>query len=271
MVTPSPLMLSQSSLQDYADCPRRFKLRYLDRLTYPAMESMPALENEKKLQEGELFHRLVQQALLGMDREKLGRLANTPNLGRWWQNFTQHGPSLDGWTLYPEYSLSAPAGPCVIVAKYDLIAVRDENILIYDWKTYTRQPRKDWLAARWQTRVYPALVTRCGGFLLGRESVPPQNIQMNYWFPEFPGEPAVFEYSQAQFRRDWSAIQTIAEEILSLKDYPKTDDLEKCKYCTYRSYCGRGQAAALESEREAEMDLTASTDLDFEQIGEIAF
>ena len=34
--------LSQSSLQDYVDCARRFQLRYLDRLSYPAIESEPA-------------------------------------------------------------------------------------------------------------------------------------------------------------------------------------------------------------------------------------
>jgi hypothetical protein len=51
--------LSQSSLQDYNDCPRRFELRYLQRLAYPAIETEPALENEKHQREGEFFHRLA--------------------------------------------------------------------------------------------------------------------------------------------------------------------------------------------------------------------
>ena len=33
------------------DCAQRFKLRYLDRLSYPAAETEPTLENEKHLQE----------------------------------------------------------------------------------------------------------------------------------------------------------------------------------------------------------------------------
>src|SRR5512134_3855445 len=79
--------LSQSSLQDYVDCARRFQLRYIERLSYPAVESEPALENEKHLQEGEYFHRLVQQYLIGIPAEQVAKLANTPNLQRWWENF----------------------------------------------------------------------------------------------------------------------------------------------------------------------------------------
>ena len=103
-------VLSQSSIQDFTDCARRFKLRYIDRLSYPAMESEPAFENERNQQEGEFFHRLVQQAFLGLDPERLGRLANSSNLARWWENFVGHRPSLDGYTIHLEYSLSAPLG-----------------------------------------------------------------------------------------------------------------------------------------------------------------
>ena len=72
--------LSQSSLQDYYDCPRRFELRYLQRLAYPAIETEPALENEKHQKEGEYFHRLVQQHLIGIPAEQINKLANTENL-----------------------------------------------------------------------------------------------------------------------------------------------------------------------------------------------
>ena len=69
--------LSQSSLQDYNDCPRRFELRYLQRLAYPAIETEPALENEKHQREGEYFHRLVQQYFIGIPAEQVAKTANT--------------------------------------------------------------------------------------------------------------------------------------------------------------------------------------------------
>ena len=105
--------LSQSSLQDYVDCPRRFQLRYVERLSYPAIESEPTLENEKHQQEGEYFHRLVQQHLIGIPAEQISTLANTPNLQRWWENFLDSidllgFKNLTG--LYAEATLSAPLG-----------------------------------------------------------------------------------------------------------------------------------------------------------------
>src|SRR5574341_339738 len=84
MPLPVPFTFSQSSLQDYADCPRRFQLRYIDQLAWPAVETEPVAENERRQQEGQLFHRLAQQHLLGLPAENLARLANTPNLERWW-------------------------------------------------------------------------------------------------------------------------------------------------------------------------------------------
>src|SRR3972149_805587 len=102
--------LSQSSLQDYHDCPRRFELRYLQRLAYPAVETEPALENEKHQQEGEYFHRLVQQHLIGIPVEKLAPLANTANLQRWWENYQMADLGISGYTKYTEFSLSAPLG-----------------------------------------------------------------------------------------------------------------------------------------------------------------
>src|SRR5215212_10746341 len=87
--------LSQSSLQDYVDCAQRFKLRYLDRLSYPAVETEPALENEKHQQEGEYFHRLVQQHLIGIPAEQIAKFTNTANLQRWWENFCA-APVLQG-------------------------------------------------------------------------------------------------------------------------------------------------------------------------------
>ena len=58
---PVGFMFSQGSLQDYTDCARRFRLRYLDRLAWPAAVAEPADEYELQAAEGAAFHRLVHQ------------------------------------------------------------------------------------------------------------------------------------------------------------------------------------------------------------------
>jgi CRISPR/Cas system-associated exonuclease Cas4 (RecB family) len=272
---PEQFAFSQSSLQDYADCPRRFQLRYIDRLIYPAAESEPAMENERHQQEGQYFHRLAQQYLLGIPAEKLARLANTPNLQRWWENFI-NAKDLTGLrdlsTLYPEVTLSAPLGNFRLVAKYDLIAVtEDEKVVIYDWKTYRKRPRNEWLSARWQTRVYRALLVAAGSQLNGGKPIVQERCEMVYWFSDFPDDPARFPYSEAGYKRDWDTLTRLTEEIQSASSFPKTDDRQKCAYCPYRSYCDRGIQAGDMDAIEAEMEVEALFDVNFEQIGEIEF
>lgn len=266
--------LSQASLQDYSECPRRFQLRYLERLIYPAVEAEPALENEKHQQEGETFHRLLQQHLLGLPAEQVGRQAVSENLQRWWGNYLHqfHFPQTPG-ALYPELSLSAPLASLRLLAKYDLITTQpDGNVLIYDWKTYRKRPRNEFLAARWQTRVYRALLVQAGKQLNNGQPFQPEQIEMIYWFADFPDQPAHFPYDRALYQRDQDMLQTQADAILhsaaleSTSGFPQTSDTEKCAWCPYRSYCARGiQAGGGGEPAEAE----ASLELNFEQIGEI--
>ena len=266
--------LSQSSLQDYVDCPRRFQLRYIDRLSYPAPESEPALENEKHQQEGEYFHRLVQQYLIGIPEDKLAQLANTPNLSHWWDNFISDGNLKDlkqASGRFPEAALSSPLKKFRLVAKYDLIAVSDNKVIIYDWKTYRKRPKNEWLAVRWQTRIYRALLAQAGAHLNNGKSFAPEQIEMIYWFAEFPNEPAHFPYNATQFKRDWDALEKLADEITTASSYPQTDDRQKCSYCPYRSYCDRGIRAGDLADAENEMEAEELFDVNFEQIGEIAF
>jgi len=265
------------------DCTKRFQLRYLERLSYPAIESEPALENEKHQQEGEYFHRLVQQYLIGIPSEQIAKLANTVNLQRWWENFL-NAKDLMGLTplrhatvalrenlsgLLPEVTLSSPLGKYRLVAKYDLIAIENGKATIYDWKTYRKRPRNEWLSARMQTRVYRALLVHAGAHLNSGRSLAPEQIEMVYWFADFPDESARFTYTSSQYKRDWDMLVKLADGIHSASSYPLTDDRTKCSYCPYRSYCDRGIRAGDAGDAETEMEAEELFDVNFEQIGEI--
>ncbi|MEZ0395526.1 MAG: PD-(D/E)XK nuclease family protein [Anaerolineales bacterium] len=266
---PSGFVFSQSSLQDYTDCARRFELRYLQRLQWPAVESEPALENERRQQEGQLFHRLVQQHLIGIPEERLTRLAASADLRRWWNNYRAQPLSLDDYAKYTEATLSAPLGAFRLLAKYDLIAMQPgQRAVIYDWKTYAKRPRNEWMAARLQTRVYRALLVRAGAHLNGGTPIPPHQVEMIYWYADYPAEPARFTYSLAQYERDWAGLEKLAEEIAAAQAFPPTEDEKRCAFCVYRSYCERGVHAGQGGEAESEL---SEPEIDLEQIQEIAF
>ncbi|MBM3153303.1 MAG: PD-(D/E)XK nuclease family protein [Chloroflexi bacterium] len=265
---PTPFTFSQSSIQDFDDCPRRFHLRYIERLDYPAVESEPALENERRQQQGQAFHRLAQQYLGGIPAGRLAPLANSADLKRWWENFLALDLShlTERWA---ELTLSAPLDDSRLLAKFDLVGRTAEGRFeIYDWKTYQRRPRNDRLTARWQTRLYRSLLLRAGSSLNGGQPIPAENVAMVYWFAEFPGEPARLAATSAQATRDWDALEKMVEEIRARREFPPTDDTARCSYCAYRSYCDRGVQAG---QGEPDTDDPEPIEIDLEQIQEIEF
>jgi len=269
----SSFTFSQASLQDYVDCPRRFQLRYIEQLSWPAIETEPALENERHQEEGLCFHRLVQQQLLGLPVEKLARLANTPQLSRWWENWRNFRrlSDFENFIIHPELTLSAPLGEHRMMAKYDLIVIRPgEKAFIYDWKTYRKRPRDEWVAARLQTRVYRALLVQAGAYLNKDQSFTSEQVEMIYWYADFPSEPARFPYDISQYKRDREALNALVAEIASSRDFPPTADEAKCAYCPYRSYCDRGTRAGQLDDFAGEAE-PGNLEVDFEQIQEIEF
>lgn len=273
---------SQASLQDYVDCRRRFLLRYILRLSWPAVETEPFLEHERYLQQGATFHRLAQQHLLGIPAERLETMIHDPDLERWWQHFKAFALGLRepgnsaGFSLYPEFSLSAPLGGFRIVAKFDLVAVSPQGLLlIYDWKTSRSQPRRKFLEKRLQTRVYPYLLARSGEYLNQGRSVQPDLVEMIYWFANHPEQQVRFPYNHTAYQADESYLEDLIGSIQRLEEaeFHLTADERRCAFCTYRSLCNRGTSAGSINDllNEAEMDGEENISLDFEQIAEIEF
>jgi hypothetical protein len=276
---PPGFAFSQSSLQDYCDCPRRFQLRYIEQLQWPAVETEPVLENEHRLQEGQLFHRLVQQHLIGLPTDKLAPLANTPDLSRWWDNYLGHKFDIAGYALYTELTLAMPVRTYRLLAKYDLVAYKpQERVLVFDWKTYRKRPRDEWMAARMQTRVYRALLIQAGATLNGGTPFLPEKIEMIYWYADYPSESAHFTYNSSQYKRDWDALTGLINEISNHRHFPLSEDEKKCAYCSYRSHCNRGEKAGTLDEfadgrvtDPAQETKLNETDINYEQIAEIEF
>jgi hypothetical protein len=258
-------------MQDYFDCPRRFRLRNIERLAWPAVESEPITEYERRQQEGSLFHRLVQQHLLGLPAEKLTSMAVGLNLKSWWNNYLSSDLGMRGAELHPELTLSAPLRQYRLLAKFDLVAMQAGNAVIFDWKTSARRPRQEWPAARWQTRVYRAVLAMAGAQLNHGQAIQAENIRMIYWFTDFPAEAAEFQYDVTQLNRDWSALEAMVDEIAAAVEFPMTEDLNLCRFCVFRSYCDRGHSAANAMESDADPEDPGPFEPNLEQISETEF
>jgi hypothetical protein len=277
MTLPTDFQFSQSSLQDYQTCPRRFQLRYLRQQAWPAIESEPVEEAERLTDLGAQFHRLVHRHLLGLDELiPLEPAAGEPELAEWWANYLAHRPDVAGAELYPELAISAELRGHRLAARFDLLARRpDGTFLLVDWKTARRKPPRGYLAQRWQTRVYPWLLVAGGSAYSGGNPIDPAGVTMLYWYPQFPTEPEEFAYSRPLFERDGALLSDLIERVKQAAahdDFPATDHLPDCRYCVYRSWCERGEeAGAVAAQLDAPEPADDPLSLDWEQIAELQF
>lgn len=278
---PPDFTFSQSNLQDYLECPRRFYLRHVRRLLWPNREMSSASENEKRLQMGQIFHRLAQQKALGIANEKLQRLvaAQPPEIQTWWENFqiwweNSLPEGLNGVRL-AETSLTSGVAESRLIAKYDLLVIHPTgNVTIYDWKTVTHPINADTLTRHVQSRVYPFVFMQANATLMHGRKITPEQITMVYWFTADPNHPQRLPYHTGQYQADEDYLTHLIMEISGreAEDFTLTTNEKYCTHCVYRTYCDRRVA----EERE-ETIITDSDNLpllfpdDWEQVSEIAY
>lgn len=295
MSTPPDFTFSQSSLQAYEDCPRRFWLTYVEQLPWPASAASPIYEHEQLLRLGETFHRLVERTESAMAPQEIGAGLHPP-LATWYHSYLTQRPA-DLPTEHVEVervliselvaseAAAASARPARrLAAKYDLIAAETGGrVVIVDWKTGQRRPDPATLRRRLQSAVYPFVLVEASANLPWGP-VRPEQVEMRYWFTAAPGQPMVFPYDAAQHAANRTRLQRLLAEAASghtEADYPKVPDTEftrrrLCAFCIYRSRCNRGGAAGDlhdldDPEDFSAQDLTAALSFSLDELEELAF
>lgn len=286
---PSTFSFSQSSLQAFENCPRRFWLAYVERLSWPAVEVSPYDEQEQMLKLGAQFHQLIERTEVGLPADVLTDGLDHP-LDEWFESYQRHRPAdLPTEFVEVEGVLSVPfaqgSEQYRLTARYDLIAVGGEErrAVILDWKTNRRPNSRAVLQQHLQTVVYPfVLVEASAGLPWG--PVTPEQVEMRYWFTAAPTEPTVFGYSSDRHAANRSRLLGLLDKILSGErqaDFPKVPDTQEnrrrfCNYCVYRSRCNRGVGASPLPEGTDEVefldvDRERSLDFSLEEVEELAF
>lgn len=109
---PAGFRFSQGSLATSALCRRRFFLRYLRRLNWPAAADEAGLAKERGSVRGRLFHHLVHQHALGLAVEAQVAASGDPVLAQWWANYLQNPPrGVPAGEVFSELELWVPLGP----------------------------------------------------------------------------------------------------------------------------------------------------------------
>ena len=268
---------SSSSLQDFVDCEKKFELKHLLNIHWPAIKNEPFFINELKTIQGKRFHHLVHQHQLGIPTEVLNSIATEIGLEHWWQEYLKfiaaQNPTKNHW---PETQIQGPSKDGTkLIARYDLL-IRENNgcFLIYDWKTSEFRTSDDMLKNKIQTRLYPMLLCNSGCIFNENVSIEPKKVKMLYWFTNFPDKPYVLTYSKNAFQADLHFIESIIDTIKNKNNssFEKTTNHKLCNFCIYRSLCDRGVKAGQPKNAEEEVGFSNDIfELDLHEIGEIEY
>ncbi len=273
MKLPERFVFSQSSLQAYADCPRRFQLYYVLGVQWPVARGGSSLTWERRARLGAAFHRLVQQHVLGVEPGKLKAAAAEAGVAEWWDAYVSCPPRDVPAVRRVELSLRVPIGGYALGARYDLVATEPgRRAVVVDWKTTESRTQRSQLAARMQTLVYRYVLVEAGADVNEGQPLAPEQVELVYWFADQPQQTERFTYDAAAHAAAGRRLGSLVAEIAAqeMTDWPVTSRAEHCRHCPYQTLCGRGAGIMPEGAIEHESG-SDSLEFDLEQIAEIEF
>lgn len=268
---------SQNKLHDYLECPRRYELKYQLQQIWPAVLTEPVLQHEEFIKNGKTFHLCAQQFFLGIDPQLIKDQIENPLVLSWWNRFLEFAFPLLSFQHQAEVIVQTRINQSSFIGVFDLLVyIPGEKFMIIDWKTNHHKPKRNSLKDHTQTRLYPLLLTEAGAAWNNGQRILPYQIEMIYWFTNQPDSPESFQYSEQQYQLDKEYYQNLINEIENRKpnEFQLTEDQRYCKFCNYRSLCGRGiKPGSIDEwdEMDDEFLFEEILDIDMNQIAEISF
>ncbi len=269
-------IFSSHNMQEFLDCERRFELKYLLKQSWPAPQSEPVLEVEKRIRIGREFHFMIHQYLSGISLSDLLHMNIEPELKRWLGQFEAFYGNYSFIDHYSEHSITSPFMDYFLTAVYDFIGLAENSkLIIADWKTSHLPPRKERIEKTVQSFLYQYLAFENRQQLFGHTDIGFGDIEMIFWNSIHPNDIVTLPYSEKQHEKNQESLIQIIEKIISLPmgKFSKTDNLKKCAYCQYRSLCQRGIKAGLydqDQDEVLEMD-TLISEINFDESAEIPY
>jgi CRISPR/Cas system-associated exonuclease Cas4 (RecB family) len=233
---PRGFQFTQSKLQDFVDCERRFYLRHILGQQWPSPLAEPQDKFERAMKRGARFHQLVERHQLGIPLHLLQRtIANDAVMLDWldrYQGILKEIGNFDA--VHPEVSLSTHIADFPLVAKFDLIGVQGDSVIAIDWKT-GRLPDNTRLEQRMQTVVYRYVLYKEVSGIVDRVI---KNFTLVYASLD-NGELRQFSVDESHLAELEATIQKVIEAIQH-SEFEKVESERPCRFCLYRGLCERG-------------------------------
>lgn len=259
------LHLSQGQLTLLEICPRKFQHIFLEQLGFPI-----APEQQERLNWGDRFHRLMQQRELGLPIQNLAPVDQPVqhSVEAFVQAASEVFQTEVNTDRQSEHRRTLHFQGYLLTVIYDLVILSEQQAQILDWKTYPRPQQSQWLAQRWQTRLYPFVMAETSRYQ-------PDQISMTYWFIQAVSDPLPepesyrFTYSAALHQQTSQTLAALLSQLTQwLHRYEAGESLPQavesaghCDTCSFALRCQRGQMGQY---------ARIASRLDFAEIEEIA-
>ncbi|TVQ61067.1 MAG: PD-(D/E)XK nuclease family protein [Spirulina sp. DLM2.Bin59] len=234
----SLLRLSQGHLNTFAKCPRRYQYQYIDQLNAPISP-----DHQAQLDRGSRLHHLMQQRELGLSLDAI--LNPDDPLRAMYDALLAAVPDLEDASISraAEQSRTLVWDGVALTVIYDLLMVKGDRALIFDWKTYQNPPRRDILQQNWQTQLYPFVLAATSDYA-------PEQITMTYWIVDqtnqvhsetFAYSAQWYQQTQANLRQSLMALEMAQSEYQEQgKPFPQVNiQAQKCQRCPFQQPCQR--------------------------------
>jgi len=270
------LNLNQTSLQDFAECPRRFQLRWLEEKTWPAANTLPLEKAEKAIYLGTRFHQIAHQFFLGIPDEMIRSTITEPELLEMFDAFSEFSHEFLLEKHFSEQLLHLPFQNFRLIAKYDLIVQTEDKFTIIDWKTSPKKPPLSVMSGRVQSNLYPYIFSHSGKDIFSVQNINPDKIQFMYWYPLCSEPELILSCSKEKLDSYETELTDQLSKITEYQEiheiFPLTTDQRQCAFCVYRSLCERGDTIGnLTDDFDLELDDFSEFILDIDQISELEF
>ncbi len=242
---------SQSALSVFDKCTLKFRYRYLDGLFWP-QDWGGNQKQQQIIEKGKTFHKMAYRYY---DRGYISQGDFIDHqLKKWFNNLKEFRPYEKDKDFKPEYELRINKNQIKLLAKYDLLYTDKKNnqIIIYDWKTNQRKLMKNKLLNNYQTLVYLFVLYQAGKFYLPVDDLKISQIKIVYWNPRYPQKVVKIKYTNSMYKKAEEKITSLIKKIkdYDYQDFHKTSDRQLCQYCEYRPICYGKEASEIRVEEE---------------------
>lgn len=237
---------SQNSINTHKSCPLKFKYKYIDKINWKN-DDVESREYYEGLKVGRDFHLLCERYFTNIP---LGINENTnPKFVKWIEKIKTILPQYSdsrqvGETYLPEYEVRYNLNGSTIIAKYDLVVIKENSIEIWDWKTENRILEYKNIENRMQSIVYMFLAKEVIPKLMNLD-IDINNIKMKYYQPQHDNPPVEIGYNEQKHKANEEKIskqidmiqKTKYEEEQEAYEYELIKNKKHCNFCEFNKLC----------------------------------